>query len=472
VNIAIIGTGYVGLVTGVCLADFGLHVVCVDKEEGRIGALARGDVPLHEPRLAEMLRKNLAEGRLRFTTDAAEAVKRSLVVFIAVGTPARPDGASDVRDVDDAVRTIGEHLEGYKVVVTKSTVPVGTGRRIRQILQDRNGHAAGAVFDVASNPEFLREGSAIEDFLRPNRVVIGADSPQAIAILRDLYRPLYLIETPFVITTIETAELIKYAANAFLAMKISFMNEMAALCEALGADVHVLARALGLDQRVGAKFLHPGPGFGGSCFPKDTRALARLARELGCPTRLTEATIEVNERQKGRMVHKITAALGVSEAGTLAGLTIGVLGLAFKPNTDDIREAPALVIVRELLRRGASVQAYDPAAMQRAAEVLPEVDYRSDAYTAAEGADALVLMTEWNQFRNLDLGRLKTLMRQPVLLDLRNVYEPEPAQACGFRYEGVGRGRATSRAVVLTSSGTDDAVPGREASLLRAVRAS
>jgi UDPglucose 6-dehydrogenase len=298
------------------------------------------------------------------------------------------------------------------------------------------------VFDVASNPEFLREGSAIEDFLRPNRVVIGADSPQAIAILRDLYRPLYLIETPFVITSIETAELIKYAANAFLAMKVSFMNEMANLCEALGADVHVLARALGLDKRIGPKFLHPGPGFGGSCFPKDTRALARLARGQGCPTLLTEATVEVNERQQQRMLDKIGAALGVAGSGSLAGLTLGVLGLAFKPNTDDIREAPALLIVRELRRRGASVQAYDPAAMEQARRVLPEVSYRSDAYSAAEGADALVLLTEWNQFRNLDLARLKTLMRRPVLLDLRNVYEPEVAEAFGFHYEGVGRGRA------------------------------
>jgi UDPglucose 6-dehydrogenase len=439
-NVAVLGTGYVGLVTGVCLADFGLHVTCVDKDEARIRTLAEGAVPMHEPQLAEMLRKNLLDGRIDFTTDAVCAVRRSLVIFIAVGTPARADGGSDIRDVEDAARTIAENLDGYRVVVTKSTVPVGTGRRIRQILRDHSG-SSDTVFDVASNPEFLREGSAVEDFLRPNRVVIGADSPQAIAILRDLYRPLYLIETPFVITTVETAELIKYAANAFLAMKISFMNEMANLCEALGADVHILAKALGLDKRIGPKFLHPGPGFGGSCFPKDTRALARLARVHGCPTLLTEATVEVNERQTLRMVDKITCALGVAGSGSLAGLTIGVLGLAFKPNTDDIREAPALLIVRELLRRGASVQAYDPAAIERAVRVLPEVDYRSDAYSTAEGADGLVLMTEWNQFRNLDLGRLKTLMRRPVLLDLRNVYEPERAEAIGFLYEGVGRSR-------------------------------
>jgi UDPglucose 6-dehydrogenase len=444
VNITVIGTGYVGLVTGVCLADFGLHVTCVDRDERRIRRLTEGEVPIHEPRLAEMLRKNLAEGRLAFTTGAASAVRHSLVIFIAVGTPSRPDGGSDLRDVEEAARTVAEHLDGYRVVVTKSTVPVGTGRRIRQILRERNGHAAGTVFDVASNPEFLREGSAVEDFLRPDRVVIGADSPQAIAILRDLYRPLYLIETPFVITTLETAELIKYAANAFLATKISFMNEMANLCEALGADVHVLAKALGLDRRIGPKFLHPGPGFGGSCFPKDTRALARLARGHGCPTLLTEATVEVNERQVRRMLDKITAACGATDSASLAGVTVGVLGLAFKPNTDDIREAPAVRIVGELQRRGASVRAYDPAAMEQAARVLPEVEYRSDAYGTAEGADALVLLTEWNQFRNLDLARLKALMRRPVLVDLRNVYEPEVAERLGFHYEGVGRGRTAT----------------------------
>jgi UDPglucose 6-dehydrogenase len=458
VNIAMIGTGYVGLVTGVCLADFGLHVTCVDRDDARIRTLAQGEVPMHEPRLAEMLRKNLAEGRLDFTTDTARAVKHSLVIFIAVGTPSRADGDSDLRDVEDAARAVAGHLDGYRVVVTKSTVPVGTGRRIMRILRDHN-RDADTLVDVASNPEFLREGSAVEDFLRPNRVVIGADSPHAVAILRDLYRPLYLIETPFVITTVETAELIKYAANAFLAMKIGFMNEMANLCEALDADVHVLARALGLDNRIGPKFLHPGPGFGGSCFPKDTRALGRLARRHGCPTLLTEAAVQVNERQKRRMVDKITAALGVGDAGALAGVTIGVLGLAFKPNTDDIREAPALSIVGELLRRGASVQAFDPAAMAQAARVLPQVTYRSDAYSTAEGADGLVLLTEWNQFRNLDLARLKTLMRRPVLLDLRNVYAPELAEAAGLQYAAVGRGgRPAPRGGESVSPGVDAVV--------------
>ncbi len=440
-NIAIIGTGYVGLVTGVCFAEFGLHVTCVDKDAARIARLARGETPIHEPRLAEMLRKNLDEGRLQFTVDPARAVRQSLAVFIAVGTPSRPDGAADLADVDEAARVVARNLDGYKVVVLKSTVPVGTGRRVQRILREEQGPGAAAVFDVAANPEFLREGSAVEDFLRPNRVVIGADSPQAVAILQDLYRPLYLIETPFVITTIEAAELIKYASNAFLALKVSFMNEMANLCEALGVDVHVLAKAMGLDQRIGPKFLHPGPGFGGSCFPKDTRALLRLARDHGCPSLLTEATVEVNERQKRRMVDKIVAALDLPAGEGLDGVTVGVLGLAFKPNTDDVREAPALEIIRQLRQRGARVQAYDPAAMDQAARALPDVDYRADAYLAAENADALVLVTEWNQFRNLDLGRLKGLMRRPLLLDLRNVYEPDKARAFGFEYHGVGRGR-------------------------------
>jgi len=439
-NIAIIGTGYVGLVTGVCFAEFGLNVTCVDRDEARIARLARGESPIHEPRLAEMLRRNLDDGRLHFTTDAGRAVRQSLVVFIAVGTPPREDGAADLTDVDEVGRVIARHLDGYKVIVLKSTVPVGTGRRLQRLIRQAHGRGGACVFDVAANPEFLREGSAVEDFLRPNRVVIGADSPQAIAILQDLYRPLYLIETPFVITSLEAAELIKYASNAFLAMKISFMNEMANLCEALGVDVHVLAKAMGLDQRIGPKFLHPGPGYGGSCFPKDTRALARLAREHGCPSLLVEATVEVNERQKARMVAKILAALEAPADGALGDVTVGVLGLAFKPNTDDVREAPALSIIRELLHRGARVQAYDPAAVEQARRLLPEVDYRPDAYSVAEQADALVLVTEWNQFRNLDLGRLKGLMRRPLLLDLRNVYEPERAAAFGFTYHGVGRG--------------------------------
>jgi UDPglucose 6-dehydrogenase len=439
-NIAIIGTGYVGLVTGVCFAEFGVHVTCTDVDAERITRLAKGESPIYEPRLGELLHKNLQEGRIHFTTDVDRAVGQSLVIFIAVGTPSNGDGSADLRYVEEVARTVARNLDGYKVIVTKSTVPVGTGRRIQQIIRDELGNGSQGVFDVASNPEFLREGSAIEDFLRPNRVVIGADSPHAIAILQDLYRPLYLIETPFVITGIEAAELIKYASNSFLATKISFMNEMANLSEALGVDVHVVAKAIGLDQRIGPKFLHPGPGFGGSCFPKDTRALAQLAKDHGCRSLLVETVTEVNEQQKLRMVEKIVGALGATlNSGSLEGAIVGMLGLAFKPNTDDVREAPSLDIIRELQRQGARVQSYDPAAMEQAKRVLPQVDYREDAYSAAEGADALVLVTEWNQFRNLELAKIKGLMRRPILLDLRNVYEPERVKALGFTYYGVGR---------------------------------
>ena len=444
-NIAIIGTGYVGLVTGVCFAEFGLHVTAVDKDADRIDRLAKGELPVHEPRLAEMLRKNLDEDRIHFTTDVASAVQQSLVIFVAVGTPPQEDGSADLRHVEEVARTIAHNLDGYKVVVIKSTVPVGTGRWVEGIIREEhaslngNGHGTGCVFDMASNPEFLREGAAVEDFLRPNRVVIGADSPHAVAILRDLYRPLYLIETPFVIASIEAAELIKYGSNAFLATKISFMNEMANLCETLGVDVHVVAKAMGLDQRIGPKFLHPGPGFGGSCFPKDTRALAHLARHHDTRVRLVETVIEVNEAQRARMVTKILGALGLEADASLEGITLGVLGLAFKPDTDDVRESPAMAIAAELLRRGAHVQAYDPAAMEQARGVLPDLVYRPDAYSVAEDADAVVLMTEWNQFRNLDLSRMKSVMRRPILVDLRNVYEPERAKALGLTYQGVGR---------------------------------
>jgi UDPglucose 6-dehydrogenase len=442
VNIAIIGTGYVGLVTGVCFAEFGLNVTAVDKDAERIDRLAKGELPVHEPRLAEMLRKNLDEDRLHFTTDVARAVQQSLVIFIAVGTPPREDGSADLCYVEEVARTIAGSLNAYKVVVIKSTVPVGTARLVERIIREDPGHTNGVqpVFDVASNPEFLREGAAVEDFLRPNRVVIGTDSPHAVAILQDLYRPLYLIETPFVITSIEAAELIKYGSNAFLATKISFMNEMANLCDALGVDVHVVARAMGLDQRIGSKFLHPGPGYGGSCFPKDTRALASLARSHGTPVRLVETVIEVNEAQRARMVGKILKALEIDEGASLEGTTLGILGLAFKPNTDDVRDSPAVAIAADLARRGARIQVYDPAAMDQARAVLGNVVYRLDAYAVAEDADAVILMTEWNQFRNLDLGRLKGLMRRPILVDLRNVYEPDRVRAMGLAYTGVGRG--------------------------------
>lgn len=438
-NIAVVGTGYVGLVTGVCFAEFGVNVTCVDKDEPRIAKLLKGESPIHEPRLSEMLQRNLQQGRLHFTTGTADAVRQSLVVFIAVGTPSKEDGSADLRYVEEVARVIGKSLDGYKVIVTKSTVPVGTGKKIQQIIRAENGNGAEGAFDVASNPEFLREGSAIEDFLRPNRVVIGANSPQAVAILQDLYRPLYLIETPFIITSIEAAELIKYASNSFLALKISFINELANLCEALQVDVHVLAKAMGLDQRIGSKFLHPGPGFGGSCFPKDTQALMQIAKEHGCRATLVETLVEVNEKQKLRMVEKIIDALGTSNGGRLEGVTIGVLGLAFKPETDDVRDAPSITIIQELQRRGARVQAFDPAAMEQARQVLPDLDYRSDPYHAAQESDALVLLTEWNEFRNLDLERIKGLMRRPRFLDLRNVYEPDRVKALGFEYYGVGR---------------------------------
>jgi UDPglucose 6-dehydrogenase len=435
-NIAIIGTGYVGLVTGICFAEFGVNVTCVDKDAERIDRLSRGIPPIFEPRLGELLARNLNDGRLRFTTDADAAVQQSLVVFIAVGTPPLPDGSADLSDLMAVARIIARNLNGYKVIVTKSTVPVGTSRRVEAVIKEHNA-TSGQVFDVASNPEFLREGSAIEDFLRPNRVVIGADSPQAVAILEDLYRPLYLIETPIVVTTPETAELIKYASNAFLAVKIGFINEMANLCEALDVDVHTIAKAMGLDQRIGPKFLHPGPGYGGSCFPKDTRALAQIARQSGLCTQIVEAAIDVNEQQKLRMVDKVVRALGSPD--TLDGVTVGVLGLAFKPNTNDVREAPALVIARELQSRGAHVQAYDPEAMADAKAFLPDVQMCQDAYGAADGADVLVLVTEWNQFRNLDLSELKRRMQRPILVDLRNVYDRDRVAAIGFEYHAVGR---------------------------------
>jgi UDPglucose 6-dehydrogenase len=431
-NICVVGTGYVGLVTGACFAEFGVNVTCVDKDTAKIRQLRQGKVPIYEPGLGDLVAKGIRAGRLRFSDDLAEGVRSSLVVFIAVGTPPRGDGGTDLRYVDEVAEAIARHLDGYKLVVTKSTVPVGTGRRIRQIIA--RTRRENVEFDVAANPEFLREGAAIEDFLRPNRVVIGAESPQAVAILKDLYRPLYLLETPFVVTDVPTAELIKYAANAFLATKISFINELARLAEALGVDVHQVAVAMGLDNRIGKKFLHPGPGFGGSCFPKDLNALVQLGREHDVELGVVSAALAANARQRAWAVEKIEAA-----AGGVAGKAVGMLGLAFKPNTDDIREAPAMAIVGELRARGARVRAYDPEAMPRAREVFADLDCRTDAYAAAEGADALVVVTEWNEFRNLDLERLRGLMARPVLVDLRNVYDPAKARALGFAYHGVGR---------------------------------
>ena len=432
-NICVIGTGYVGLVTGACFADFGISTVCVDKDEKKIKRLKEGEIPIYEPGLKELIDKNLKEKRLSFTTDAADAIKKSLVIFIAVGTPPRGDGGTDMKSIEEVSRSIAANLNGYKVVVTKSTVPVGTGKMIEKIIS--GGRKEDHLFDVASNPEFLREGSAVEDFMRPDRVVIGARSAQAVAILKDLYSPLYLIETPFVVTGIETAELIKYAANAFLALKISFINEIANICEKTGADVHVVARAMGLDRRIGPKFLHPGPGYGGSCLPKDTTALLNIAKNIGYDFKLMDAVIEVNRAQRKLMLGKIKNAVG-----KLKGAHIGVLGLTFKPNTDDIRESPAIDIVEGLIREGAVIKAYDPAGMKNASLILPQtVVYCMDPYEVAEDCDCLVIATEWNQFRKLDLERIKRLLKYPRLVDLRNVYEPEEMRKTGFEYTGVGR---------------------------------
>ncbi len=433
-RICVIGTGYVGLVTGTCFSEFGVDVTCVDKDAAKVAALREGHIPIYEPGLEELVQKNLREGRLHFTEDLAAGIRDALVVFIAVGTPPRPDGTADLSFVDEVARSVAACLDGYKVVVTKSTVPVGTGERIRGIIAEAR---PGASFDVASNPEFLREGSAVEDFLRPNRVVVGAESDRARAILKDLYRPLYLLETPFVVTSIVTAELIKYAANGFLATKISFINEMANICEAVGGDVNTVAKAMGLDHRIGPKFLHAGPGFGGSCFPKDTSALARIASSAGAPSLIVEAVMEVNRRQKERALEKVRAAAG----GSLKGKTVGLLGLAFKPNTDDFRDAPAQVIIRGAREEGGTVRAYDPAAMGPARAELGErgIVFCPDAYQALAGADLAVVATEWNQFRLLDLPRAKSLLRSPVLVDLRNVYDPEAVRALGFSYHSVGR---------------------------------
>lgn len=432
-NISVIGAGYVGLVTGACFAEFGINVTCVDMDEARIESLTKGIPPFYEPGLEELMRKNMNEGRIHFTRDTEKAVRDSEVIFIAVGTPSRADGSADLSFVDAVARTIAGNLNGYKVIVTKSTVPVGTGERIRKIIQE-SGNADGQ-FDIVSNPEFLREGSAIEDFMRPNRVVLGASSERAVSVMKELYRPLYLIEAPFIITDIETSEMIKYASNVFLATKISYINEIANLCEKVGANVQVVAKAMGLDGRIGAKFLHPGPGYGGSCFPKDARALLQIAESHGYDFKIARSVIEVNASQREWMIVKIEHALrGVG------GKTLGVLGLSFKPNTNDIRESPAIDIIQELIARGAKIRVFDPAAMQDAKAVLVEsVTYCRDAYDAAEGADAVVLITEWNQFRNLELERLKGLLKHPVFIDLRNVYETDRMRKNGFDYYSVGR---------------------------------
>jgi UDPglucose 6-dehydrogenase len=431
-NIAVIGTGYVGLVTGACFAEFGVNVTCVDVDAEKIARLNAGDIPIYEPGLDQIVSKNKQAGRLQFTTDIRAAVEQSLVIFLAVGTPPKDDGSADLSFIEGAARDVARHMNGYKVVVTKSTVPVGTGEHLRRLIAAE--HGGKFDFGIVSNPEFLREGAAIDDFMRPNRVVIGSRDEAAVAIMRDLYRPLYLIETPVVITSLEAAELTKYASNAFLATKISFINEVANLCDEIGCDVHDVARAMGMDNRIGRYFLHPGPGYGGSCFPKDTTALLSVAQRFNTNSLIVEAAVEVNLRQRARMIAKIEKLVG-----ELKGKTVAVLGLSFKPETDDMREAPSVDIIRALVERGAHVRAYDPVATEQARKMLPDIEYAGDEYRAVEGADALVFMTEWNQFRALDMMRVKELMREPKIADLRNIYAPERMREMGFVYVGVGR---------------------------------
>lgn len=432
-HIAVIGTGYVGLVTGACFAEFGVEVTCVDVDESKIEKLHHGIIPIYEPGLDKIVEKNVKAGRLHFTTDIKSAVEEALVVFLAVGTPPKEDGSPDMSFYEQAAKDVAESMNGYKVLVTKSTVPVGTGRWLRDFVAKHLKTETN--FGVASNPEFLREGAAIEDFMRPDRVVIGSNEPDAIAVMKDLYRPLYLIETPIVITSLEAAELIKYAANAFLATKITFINEVANLCDAIGCDVHDVARGMGMDNRIGKKFLHPGPGYGGSCFPKDTRALTTVADQFGVETRIVDAVIEANEQQRIAMIPKIEKLLG----GSVEGKNVGVLGLSFKPETDDMRESPAIDIINEIKRLGGKVRAFDPVAMEEAKHSLPDIEYAADEYDAIKDADIMVIMTEWNQFRALDMKRVLGLLRSPKIADLRNVYEPDDMRELGFEYVGVGR---------------------------------
>lgn len=435
-HITMIGTGYVGLVTGAGLADLGLSVTCVDKDQEKIRSLEQGSIPFFEPGIEDLVRRNQKSGRLRFTTDIRAAIRGSLVNFIAVGTDAGPDGSPDLSHVWAVADSIADCMDEYKVLVTKSTVPVGTAAMLEQRIRARL--KLPLDFDVVANPEFLREGAAVEDFFHPNRIIIGTRSDRAAAIMKDVYRPLYLIETPFVMTTWECAELIKYAANSFLALKISFINEIANLCDAIGgdADIHTVARALGLDKRIGSKFLHPGPGFGGYCLPKDSRALIHIAKGFGEKIQTIEAAVAVNDGQFVRVIEKIR-----KELDPLEGKTIGVLGLSFKPKTDDIRESRAIAISQALLKEGCSLRVFDPAAMERAKQVLPPtgVTYCTDPYQAAEGADGLVVCTEWNEFRSLDLARFHETMRGRLIVDAKNVFDPARAKSLGFHYHGVGR---------------------------------
>jgi UDPglucose 6-dehydrogenase len=467
VKISIIGTGYVGLVTGTCLADFGLSVTCVDQDETKISLLNSGGVPIYEPNLEALIKKNISAGRLTFATDLEKAVKQSKVIFIAVGTPPNHDGSADLSQIEEVAKEVARYINEYKVIVIKSTVPIGTAAKIKEIISKNQPKSvipdpssvipakAGIHpsviarseatkqsqptskpfdFDIVSNPEFLREGSAVYDFTHPDKIVIGTNSDKALRIMQEIYRPLYLIDTPFVITNPETAELIKYACNAFLATKITFINEIANLCDKVGADVHQIAKAMGLDGRISPKFLHPGPGYGGSCFPKDTEALYHFASSCGYDFKLLKGVISANKRQRELMVEKIKHHLG-----DLKGKTIGILGLAFKQNTDDVRKSPAIDIIKLLLKEGVNIKCFDPLAMDNTKKILPNLTYCQDEYDTAQNSHALVILTEWNQFRNIDSLKIKRLLKLPVLLDLRNLYNPEKAKALGFIYEGVGR---------------------------------
>lgn len=446
-HVAMIGTGYVGLVSGACFSEFGHDVVCIDTDEAKIRTLKDGRIPIYEPGLDKLVESNVRAERLSFTTDAGEAVAHADAVFIAVGTPSRRgDGHADLSYVHQAARDIARYLDGYTVVVTKSTVPVGTGSEVEDIIRQARPDAR---FDVASNPEFLREGAAIEDFMRPDRIVVGVDGEQAREVMRELYRPLYLRETPLLFTSRPTAELIKYAANSFLATKITFINEIADLCEQVGANAQEVAKGIGLDGRIGAKFLHPGPGYGGSCFPKDTLALLRTAEAVGTPLRIVGATVQVNDERKRRMADKIAAACG----GSVDGKTIGVLGLTFKPNTDDMRDSPSLEIVPALQKAGATLRVYDPEGMPEARKLLDDVIWCDSAYETMGGADALTIITEWNEFRALDLERVRAAMRRPVIVDLRNIYDPELMLSAGFDYTSIGRARPAPAAAPVREAG-------------------
>jgi UDPglucose 6-dehydrogenase len=433
-KVTMLGCGYVGLVSGTCFAEFGASVTCFDIDKTRVDKLLQGKLPIYEPGLDTLLEKNVKQGRLSFTDNLNDCIPDSDLVFVAVGTPSRRgDGHADLSYVYRAVQDIAPFLKGYTVIVDKSTVPVGTARNVKRIIAETNPEAD---FDVASNPEFLREGAAIADFMRPDRVVIGVENDRADSVLRELYRSINLIEAPIFSTDLESAELIKYASNAFLATKISFINEMSVLCEEVGADVHAVAKGMGLDDRIGRKFLHPGPGYGGSCFPKDTQALVRIAQENGASSRIVEAVIEVNEAQKARMIKKIRSAVGGNESGK----TIAVLGLTFKPETDDMRDAPSLAILPKLIENGCQINAHDPQGVDEAKKILPpEVRYYDDIYTALENVDAVVLMTEWNMYRNLDMSLIREKLKQPVFIDLRNVYEPDSMKTLGFDYHCIGR---------------------------------